>query len=174
MPHHGLRCMRVLMRSGTTCHLSLALPFFSWSVAKSAHSIIAPACLGSNQGQQWRIPTVHLEPGNHTPHFSGGFCSLLFCLSDMKIIPAPRAPGKNGIKHCLCRPMLIGFHLYSRGRVSQGYNLVVMVGTINTRKYEFIATEKRTFRWQKYCFTWNFILGLALLNWKLLMYKMYN
>lgn len=27
-----------------------------------------------------------------------------------------------------------------------GYTLVVMVGTINTRKYEFIATEKRTFR----------------------------
>lgn len=102
--------------------------------------------LGQQPGQQWRIPTVHLEPGNHTPHFSGGFCSVLFCLSDMKIIPAPRAPGKNGIKHCLCRPMLIGFHLYSRGRVSQGYNLVVMVGTINTRKYEFIATEKRTFR----------------------------
>lgn len=83
--------------------------------------------------------------GTWEPHTSF-FWWFLSCFVLFKIIPAPRAPGKNGIKHCLCRPMLIGFHLYSRGRVSQGYNLVVMVGTINTRKYEFIATEKRTFR----------------------------
>lgn len=66
-----LPCIPILTRSGTTCHLSLALPLFSWSIVKSVHTIIAPAYLDNNLGEAVMSTDCPAKPGNHMPRFSG-------------------------------------------------------------------------------------------------------